>query len=361
MAKDYYQILGIKKEATKDEVKKAFRALAHKHHPDKKGGNEAQFKEINEAYTVLFDDKKRAEYDAYGRVFSDGQGPGPGAGGGAGFGGFDFSQFSQGGGGFEGMDFSDIFSEFFGGGRAEKTKRGRDISVDIELTFEESIFGVTRKISLNKTSTCQTCSGSGGKPGTEFLTCKTCNGKGRVREVRGTILGSFATERICATCNGQGKIPKEKCSTCAGAGVVQRENEIGVKIPAGIEDGEMIRLTGGGESVSGGSAGDLYIKVHVRRHATFRKDGRNLVADLKVKLSDALLGAEYQLTTLDGVVSIKIPAHITFGEILRVKGKGVPDDRGKRGDILLRIIIDLPKSLSRDARKKIEELKKEGI
>jgi molecular chaperone DnaJ len=194
-----------------------------------------------------------------------------------------------------------------------------------------------------------------------MTTCETCKGKGRVREVRGTILGSFATERPCPTCNSTGKIPKEKCKTCSGSGVHKRENEINVKIPAGIENGEMIRLTGGGEAISGGTTGDLYIKIHVKKHPTFRKEGQNLVTDLKVKLSDALLGSEYTLDTLDGDVIVKIPAHVSFGEVLRIKGKGVPDNRNKRGDILVRIIIELPKSLSKEARKKIEELKKEGI
>ncbi len=361
MAKDYYQILGIDKKASKDDVKKAFRTLAHKHHPDKKGGDEAKFKEINEAYTVLSDEKKRAEYDAYGRVFSDGQGPGSGAGQNGGFGGFDFSQFTQGGNGFGDMNFGDIFSDFFGGGRGERSRRGRDISIDAELSFEEAIFGVTRKILLNKTSTCRTCNGSGGAPGTQLSTCKTCNGKGKIREVRGTILGSFATERVCGACHGNGKVPNEKCKTCGGAGVTRQENEISVKIPAGIENGEMIRLTAAGESVSGGSPGDLYIKVHVKRHPVFRKEGLNLLTDLKVKLSDALLGAEYSLKTLDGNVAIKIPAHISFGEVLRIKGKGVPSDRGHRGDLMVRIIIELPQTLSREARKKIEELKREGV
>jgi molecular chaperone DnaJ len=356
MAKDYYKILGVDKSASKDDIKKAFRVLAHKYHPDKKGGDEAKFKEASEAYAVLFDDKKRAEYDAYGRVFSDGQRPG----GSAGFDGFDFSQFTQGGRGFEGFDFGDIFSDFFGG-KSSQSRRGRDISIDAELTFEESVFGVTRKILLNKMSPCDTCKGSGGAPGTEMVTCKTCSGKGRVREVRGTILGSFATERTCGECNGKGKIPKEKCKTCSGSGVTKRESEISVKIPSGIENGEMIRLTGGGEAISGGSPGDLYIKIHVKRHPEFRKEGYNLVADLKVKLSDALLGSDYTLKTLDGDVVVKIPAQVSFGEVLRIKGRGVPDQRGKRGDILVRIIIELPKSLSRDAKKKIEELKKEGI
>lgn len=361
MAKDYYQILGIDRKASKDEVKRAFRTLAHKHHPDKKGGDEAKFKEINEAYTVLSDEKKRAEYDAYGRVFPGGQGPGHGADQNGGFGGFDFSQFTQGGNGFGDMNFGDIFSDFFGGGRSERTRRGRDISIDVELSFEEAVFGITRKILLNKTSTCRTCGGSGGAQGAQLSTCKICNGKGKIREVRGTILGSFATERICGTCHGNGKVPSEKCKTCGGAGVVRQENEISVKIPAGIENGEMIRLTAAGESVSGGSPGDLYIKVHVKKHPVFRKDGLNLATDLKIKLSDALLGAEYSLKTLDGNVMIKIPAHITFGEILRIKGKGVPDDRGRRGDLMVKIIIELPKTLSREARKKIEELKREGV
>lgn len=363
MAKDYYQILGIDKKSSKEEIKKAFRTLAHKYHPDKKGGDEAKFKEINEAYTILSDEKKRAEYDAYGRVFSDGSGPsGAGAGGfGGGFGGFDFSQFTQGGNGesFE-MNFGEMFSDFFGGSR-ERTRRGRDISIDAELSFEESIFGVTRKILLNKASNCRTCSGSGGAPGSAQSTCKTCNGKGKIREMRGTILGSFATERTCSACHGKGKIPDEKCKTCSGAGVTKQENEISVKIPAGIENGEMIRLTAAGESVSGGSPGDLYIKIHVKKHSMFRKEGLNLVTDLKIKLSDALLGTEYSLKTLDGNVSLKIPAHVGFGEILRIKGKGVPNDRGARGDLMVRIIIELPKSLSKNARKMLEELKKEGI
>lgn len=357
MAKDYYKILGVEKSATKDDIKKAFRNLAHKYHPDKKGGDEAKFKEVNEAYTVLNDDKKRAEYDAYGQTFAGGAGPGAG---GAGFGGFDFSQFNQGGEGFE-FNFGDIFSDFFGGNRGSQARRGRDISIDVELTFEEAVFGVNRKILLNKTSTCKTCNGNGGEPGTKFSNCQTCNGKGKIREVRGTILGSFATERTCGTCHGSGKVPEKKCHTCHGAGVTRQESEVNVKIPAGIENGEMIRLTGAGEGMAGGSSGDLYVKVHVRKHALYRKEDKNLLTDLKIKLSDALLGGEYTLKTLDGNVVLKIPAGIAFGETLRVKGKGVPDDRGKRGDILVRVIIELPKSLSKDAKKKIEELKKEGI
>lgn len=351
MSKDYYKILGVNKSASKEDIKKAFRNLAHKFHPDK-GGDEGKFKEVNEAYSVLSDDKKRAEYDAYGRVFSDGTG-------GQGFGGFDFSQFTQ-GGGFEQFDFGDIFGEFFGGGR-QRARRGRDISIDIELTFEEAVFGVERKILLTKTAVCEICQGSGGSPGTQFDTCKTCNGKGKIKEVRGTFFGSFTSERVCPNCTGSGKIPKERCRNCKGTGSVRKESEINVKIPPGIENGEMIRISGGGEEIVRGTAGDLYIKVHVKRHPIFKKEGYNLVMDLKIKLSDALLGNEYNLRTLDGDIVLKIPENISFGEILRVKGKGIPDDRGKRGDLLVRIMIELPKKLSKEAKKILEQLRKEGI
>lgn len=354
MAKDYYKILGVNKSATKEEIKKAFRTLAHKYHPDKKGGDESMFKEVNEAYTVLNDEKKRAEYDAYGRVFGNGQGPNhQGAG-------FDFSQFGHGDGPFSSFDFGDIFSDIFGG-RNGRVRRGRDISIDIELTFEESVFGTDRKILLNKASTCDVCKGSGGEPNTKFSPCKSCNGKGKIREVRGTILGSFATERACDNCFGSGKVPENKCRTCRGSGITKKESEIKIKIPPGIENGEMIRLSGAGEAVSGGQSGDLYIKVHVKKHPVFKKDGHNLTADLKIKLSDALLGTEYSLATLDGNIKIKIPPQVNFGEILRVKGKGVPSAKGSRGDLLVRVSIELPKNLSREAKKKIEDLRSEGL
>ena len=363
MPKDYYKILGVDKKTSKDEIKKAFRVLAHKYHPDKKGGDEAKFKEVNEAYSVLSDDRKRAEYDSYGRTFgSGGPGAGQGGAGSGGFEGFDFSQFRN-AAGSQGFDFGDIFSDFFAGatGRGGQARRGRDISIDIELNFEDAVFGVERKILLNKTSTCETCSGNGGAPGTEFATCKTCNGKGKVREMRGTIFGSFSMEQICETCLGKGKVPKELCKECRGSGIIKKQHEIGVKIPAGIDDGEMIRLSGMGEAVSAGTAGDLYIKVHVRKHPLFRREGQNLVMDLLVKLSEALLGGERVIKTLDGDVTIRIPEHVSFAEILRIKGRGVPSERGRRGDILIRINIELPKKLSKESRRLIEELKREGL
>lgn len=360
MSKNYYEVLGVDKKAPKEEIKKAFRTLAHKYHPDKKDGDDAKFKEINEAYSVLSDDKKRAEYDSYGRTFS-GSSPGGGQGGFGGFGDFDFSQFTQGGtGGFE-FDLGDIFGDVFGGGRRQKVKRGRDISIDIEISFEDSIFGVDRTILLNKVSTCTNCNGSGAEKNSEMITCTTCNGKGSIREVKQSFFGNFETNTLCHTCNGLGKIPKVRCSVCKGEGVLKKQSEIKVSIPSGIENGEVIRLSGAGEAISHGQSGDLYIKIYVKTHPIFKKSGNNLVMDLNVKLSDALLGGEYTVKTLDGDINLKIPSGVSFGEVLRVKNKGVPYDKNRRGDIFVNVKITLPKKLSKDAKKNIEDLRKEGI
>lgn len=355
--KDYYNILGLEKGATKDEVKKAFRKLAAKYHPDKQTGDEAKFKEISEAYAVLSDDKKKAEYDAYGHAFSGG--------GGAGFGGFNWSDFQQqagaGGQQFE-FDINDIFSNFgdmFGGG-AERQARGRDISIDIELEFKESIQGTIRKVLLTKNNTCAECQGTGAKSGTEMTTCTTCNGNGRIRETRQSIMGSFQTVKTCGTCKGSGQIPKEKCGYCAGAGITRSEEEIEINIPAGIQNGEMIRMTARGEAVAGGVPGDLYVKIHVKGHDTITRDGNNLISALPVKLTDALLGATYTVETLEGTVDIKIPAGVSHGEMLRIKGKGVPQD-GRQGDFLVKINVETPHKLSRKAKKLIQELQEEGI
>ncbi len=361
MAKNYYDILGVDKKATPDEIKKAFRKLAHQHHPDKKGGDATQFKEASEAYSVLSDEKKRAEYDTYGRTFNESGGFNPNQGG-AGFGGFDFSGATA--EGFEGFDLGDIFGQFFGGGRAQtsaRQKRGSDISIDVEISFQEAIFGVERKIILKKTSACDVCKGSGAEPGTSFKTCATCNGKGKVHETRNSFLGQFSTVRTCSTCDGTGKIPEIKCKKCHGAGVIKQQEEISIRIPAGINDGEMIRLGGLGEAVFGGTAGDLYVKIHVKRHPLFRKENLNIVMDLNIKLSTALLGGEYDIQTLDGDIKLAIPAGIGFNEILRVKGKGVPYERGKRGDLMVKVHITLPAKLSKQAARLVEDLKKEGI
>lgn len=355
MAKDYYETLGLQKGASKEEVKKAFRTLAGKYHPDKKTGDEAKFKEISEAYSVLGNDKKKAEYDTYGHSFSGANGAQQGAAGG-----FNWSDFQQAGqgGGFE-FDINDIFGDMFGGGQ-RRQERGRDISIDIELQFNDAVFGVTRKVLLTKNSKCTHCEGTGAKKGTEMTNCTTCNGQGKVREVRQSFMGQVQTVRECDICKGRGKVPKEECTHCSGAGVARIEEEIEINIPAGIQDGEMIRMTGRGEAISSGPAGDLYIKIHVKPHKTIKRDGSTLLSSLHVKLSDALLGGVYKVETLDGTVDIKIPAGITHGEKLRIKGKGVPQG-SSRGDFLVQIIIDLPQKLSRKAKKLIEELKDEGI
>ncbi|QSH39593.1 molecular chaperone DnaJ [Candidatus Kaiserbacteria bacterium] len=357
--KDYYQILGLQKSATDSEIKKAFRALAQKYHPDKKTGDEARFKEASEAYAVLGDKKKRAEYDTYGRTFAGG-----GQQQGASFGGFDFSQFQQGfGGGADGVEFDlgDIFSEVFGGGGRSQARRGRDISMDLELDFKDAAFGIERTVLLNKVGYCSECEGSGAKDKRDVKTCTTCNGKGSVHETRRSVLGTFTSARECKECHGIGKIPKTPCKTCKGKGVLQKQEEIKLAIPAGIDNGEMIRLMGKGEAVQGGTAGDLYIKIHVRPHKDFVRSGKDIRMSLNVKLTDALLGSTYTIPTLEKNVDLKIPAGITHGEVLRIKGKGIPREDSSRGDLLVAVHIDLPKKLSRSAKKLIEGLRDAGI
>ncbi len=355
--KDYYNVLGVERKASQEDIKKAFRKLAHKYHPDKGGTDEAKFKEITEAYAVLGDEKRRREYDAYGQAF-------PGGGGTQGnpFGGFDFSQFQQGFGNGVEFDFGDIFGDIFGGGRQQaRTPRGRDISIDLEIPFKDAIFGTERTVLLGKVSTCINCKGSGAKPGTELHTCTTCNGSGRVHETRNSILGQFTSVRTCTVCEGTGKIPKEKCPECKGHGVKRREEEVKIKIPAGIDDGEMIRMPELGEAVKNGTAGDLYVKVHVKPHATFRREGANLVMDLPVKLTDALLGTTVPIETLEGkTLEVKIPVMKQAQESLRVAGKGVPVE-SSRGDLIIRLMTALPQKLSGAAKKIVEDLKSEGL
>lgn len=360
MSKDYYSILGIDKKASQDDIKKAFRKLAHKYHPDKSGGDEAKFKEASEAYSILSDDKKRAEYDSYGRVFNGGP---SGAGGFEGFNGegFDFSQA-----GFD-FDLNDIFGGFgdiFGGGRG--VRRGRDISIDIELSFRESIFGVTRRVLITKDNQCSHCEGLGAEPGSKMKTCHTCNGKGNIVESRRSPFGVFSVSSTCPTCYGKRNIPEKPCMICKGSGIERREEEITVVIPAGIDSGQVIRMGGLGEAVSGGATGDLYVKVHVRPDPKFRKEGFNIVTDLPIKISDALLGVEYKLETLDGPIAVKVPPLRSPDEILRMKGKGVPLERtasgyGRRGDLLIRVRVEFPQKLSKQAKKLLEDLKKDGI
>ncbi len=366
MNKDYYQILGINKNASRDEIKSAFRKLAHQYHPDKGGGDEAKFKEVSEAYSVLGDENKRQQYDNFGSNsnFSGGQSYG-GFNQNQGFGGFDFSQFTQGGGdgGFE-FDLGDMFGDFFGGGHSrqkQKIKKGRDITVDLEITFKESVFGVEKEFTLTKPTTCPDCNGTGAKKGTEMNTCSDCNGRGKIKETRRSILGNFVTERICDRCEGTGKTFREKCLTCRGQGTIKKPENIKVKIPADINNGETVRLTGAGEALKSGISGDLYINISVRRDSLFKKEGKNIITDININLSDALLGMKYPLQTLDGEIFLTIPEGVNHGELLRIKDKGVPIDSRRRGDLLIKVKIKMPSRLSRNARKIIEELKQEGL
>lgn len=369
--KDYYKILEVSKGASKDEIKKAFYKLAAKYHPDKKGGDEAKFKEINEAYQVLSNDQKRKEYDTYGQTFS-GAGSQGGAGPfgqGGGFGGFDFSGFNQ--GDFQNMNFDfedlgDIFGDIFGGfgGRgAAKQKRGRDMQLEMDISFEESIFGVERNILISKVSTCKTCHGSGAKTGTKMETCSKCNGKGKINDIKRTIFGAMQSIKTCDVCHGSGKVPKEKCDTCRGAGVVNTKEDIKISIPAGINNGEVLRMSGMGEAVSGGISGDLYIKILVKKDKIWKREGNDLVMTQDVKLTDAILGATYIVSGVDGKIEFQIPKGASTNDILRIKGRGVPymNNKNSRGDVLIKLNILIPKKLSKKSESLIEELKREGI
>lgn len=355
MAKDYYDILGVDKNASQEEIKKAYRKLAHKYHPDKADGDEEKFKKVSEAYSVLSDEKKRREYDSFGSTFNGGSG--------SGFEDFDFSQFSQAQGarGFEDFDLGDIFGEFFGGRRRGRGRRGNDISIDVELEFKESVFGTGRVVTVRKQGVCDQCSGSGAEPGSGMQTCNQCGGRGQIQNTKQTILGTFTQTSTCPQCNGSGDIPKTPCSQCGGSGIVRKKEEVEINIPAGIEDGEMIRLTGRGEAVPGGRPGDLYVKIHVKDHPDFQKEGYDLITSIDVKLTDAVLGSTYTVPTLEGTVEVEVPAGITDGEYLRVKNKGVPKQGSKRGDLLIKINIEVPSNISDRARELLEKLRKEGL
>jgi len=352
---DYYETLGVHKNASKEEIKKAYHNLAHKYHPDKTKGDDKKFKEINEAYQVLSDDKKRAEYDAYGKVFG---------GESQGFNGwdFDFGGFSAQGGPAWGWDINDIFENFFGGQtKRTQTRKGRDISVDLELSFEEAVFGGEKRVLISKTSLCEKCRGSGAESPKDLQQCPVCHGSGRIHETRRSFFGSFTNLRECNKCFGRGSVPSKKCPNCRGQGVMMKTEEIIVRIPAGIQNNEMIKLTGLGEAVANGAPGDLYVKVYVAKHPLFRREGDNLTMDLDIKVSEALLASEREIRTLDGIIKLKIPAGIDSGEILRVKGKGVARRNGGRGDLMIKIFVRTPRKISSTAKKLIEELKKEGL
>ncbi|MFA5736793.1 MAG: molecular chaperone DnaJ [Candidatus Paceibacterota bacterium] len=353
MDKDFYKILGIERNASKEDIRKAFHKLAHKYHPDKTNGDEAKFKEVNEAYQILSDDKRRAQYDQFGSGGFNGQG-GP-------TGGWDFSGFTGGQGGSFEFDLGDIFGDIFGGSHQTKVKRGRDISVDILITFKESIFGTERKLLINKVGICDFCNGTGAEKGAKIKNCETCKGTGQIKETVRSILGTFQTAKTCPTCHGRGKIPEKKCHVCGGEGVYKKDDEVQVKIPSGINNGEMIRMSERGEAIIDGRSGDLYVKIHVERDEMWRRSGNDLLSDIKIKMTDAILGTDYKLKTLEGDMTLSIPAGITYGEMLRVKDRGVPNGHNHRGNLLVRVTFPTPNKLSKKAKKIIEDLREEGL
>lgn len=369
MADNYYDILGVKKTATADEIKKAYRKLAHKYHPDKGEGNDAKFKEVNEAYQVLSNEEKRGQYDQYGQTFDQAQRNGQGFGGQGspfGAGGFDFSGF----GGGEGVEFDlgDIFGDIFGSQRSrqQRRERGIDLEMPLTITFEEAVFGLEKSITLEKKDACKTCGGDGAKPGTKVITCPVCHGQGQIRTQRRTILGNIATASTCERCDGSGKIPEVPCEICAGSGILRQEKTIEVKIPAGIDDGQRVRITGEGEvGYRGSKAGDLYLSIRVRPHKEFKRQGYNLYKDLPVSFTQATLGAKIELETLDGKIELKIPAGTQAGKIFRVGGKGVPViNSSKRGDLYITARVVVPNKLTKEETeliKKLAELNGESV
>ncbi len=352
--KDYYQILGVDKKANEDEIKKAFFKIASKHHPDK-GGDDKIFKEASEAYGTLSDNKKRKEYDMYGQTFA---GAGQQSGGFEGFNMNDFQNME-----FDFGDLGDIFGDMFGGAyNGRRERRGRDISIEIEATFKESIFGTERNVLINKISKCDKCNGHGGEVAKGKVSCEYCNGKGRVTEAKRTIMGVFQSVRECDRCDGSGDTYKEKCATCKGNGVISGRQDIKVIVPPGMSGGEMIRMSQMGEAVKGGVAGDLYIKVRVATDKHWSRVANDLTYTHDVKLTDAILGATHNIIGLDGDISIAVPTGSNTGDILKVKARGVPYNGGRnRGEVLIKVNVVLPKKLDKDTKKLIEGLRDLGL
>lgn len=367
MGKDYYGILGVNKESSQEDIKKAFRKLAHQHHPDKNNGDEAKFKEINEAYQVLGNQEKKVQFDQFGASF-DQQG---GFGGGMNW--DDFMRQSRGQGfqqwenaDFDLGDLGDIFGNVFGfGGGGDRSRRkaqaatqGQDIEMNMQISFEEAMFGAEKEVEVYKEEACQTCSGTGGEPGVAEETCKTCAGNGVVEQVSRSLFGMVKSQAVCPECQGGGKTYATKCKTCNGQGRYKQTKNIKVKVPAGVDNGQTIRLSGEGEAgVKGGQAGDLYLHVAVEASREFERQGSDILTKLEITPPQAVLGTKANIKTIDGSGDLKIPAGTQSGRVFKLRGKGVPHLNGtNRGDHLVEVIVKTPGRLNRQQKKLYSEL-----
>ncbi|MDD5433097.1 MAG: molecular chaperone DnaJ, partial [Candidatus Pacebacteria bacterium] len=340
----------------------AYRRLAHQYHPDK-GGDAEKFKQVSEAYQVLSNKEKRAQYDQYGRVFD---GVNTGGGGGAGFGGagFDFGNFD-----FNDIDLGDIFGDIFGfgGGRPAKKRamnRGEDIEIEIKMDLKDVFTGLKKDIYLDKMVNCQRCSGTGGEPGTKVKECFTCRGTGEVQEVKRTIFGQMARMAICPECKGQGKTPEKPCNVCSGEGRIKQEQKIEINIPAGVDTGQVLKVEGAGDAgIRGAKAGDLYLRILVKDHPVFTRKGDDLFVQKEVSFSLAALGGEVEVKILDGKsLSLKVPSGLQGGKVFKISGKGIPHfNSWGRGNLFVQLIIKTPDKLTKKQKELLEQLKKEGV
>lgn len=364
MAKDYYSILGVEKTASDDEIKRAYRKMAHQHHPDK-GGDQEKFKEVNEAYQVLGNPEKRQQFDQYGQTFEQaGQ-----QGGGAGFDPFGGQQgFNV---NFEDFgNFGDIFSQFFGGSRAgsrgraggQEQNRGSDLQIDMTISFHDMVFGTKREISLNRYRTCKHCKGNLAEPGTKIVSCKTCSGNGYIRTQVRTMLGTMVQESACPECHGEGKKAEVKCSECRGEGRTRQMETLIVKIPAGVDNGTRIRLSREGEAPKyGGDLGDLYIGLTVKEDKNFSRKGNDIFFKLSIPFTTAALGGKVKVETVDDPETLDIPKGTQPGQEFRLTGKGiVADSTGRRGDQRVTVNIEVPKKISKKQEEILREFEEAG-
>ncbi len=346
--RDYYEVLGVDRNASADEIKKAFRKLAFQFHPDhnQNADSEAKFKELNEAYSVLSDEEKRAAYDRFGHAGVDGSF-------GQGFGDFGF------GGGF-GSIFEDFFDAFSGGGGQKGARRGSDLHQQITVTFEEAALGCSVDIRINRLEQCSNCNGSGARPGSSTSRCPECNGNGKIKRVQQSLFGQFTNITTCPRCNGEGRIVTDPCPQCHGSGRERKEHTMKLKVPAGIDNGTSLKLNGQGDiGEKGAPAGDLYVAIEVQPHPFFTRDGTDIIYDLHINIAQAALGTEVEVPTLYGNEKLKIPAGSQSGRVFTLKGKGIQHlRRNAKGDQLVRLMVVTPEKLSKEQRRLFEELEK---